>query len=87
MSRVRILHGPLRRCSLESDYTQGVGASGVYRTEAGLIFRVTDTVEAGLKIEVLKNGIWVPGRIGMVGLRLAASTTELGEKAILDLPS
>ncbi len=59
----------------------------MYRTEAGMIFRVTDTVEAGLKIEILKNGVWVPGRIGMVGLRLAASTTELGQKAILDLPT
>ncbi len=52
-----------------------------------MVFRVTDTVEAGLKIEVLKNGVWVPGRIGMVGLRLESSTTELGHKAILDLPT
>ena len=86
MSRVRILHGPLRRCYLESDYTQGVAASGVYRTRGGIIFRVTDTVQAGLKIEVLKNGAWVPGRIGMVGLRLDRSTTQLDPKAILELP-
>jgi hypothetical protein len=63
-----------------------VGSSGVYRTGAGLILRITDTVEAGLKIEVLKNGTWTPGRIGMVGLRLARSTTKLGAKEILTLP-
>ena len=64
-----------------------MGASGVYQTAGGMIFRVTDTVEAGLKIEVLKNGVWVQGRIGMVGLRLEDSTTELKEKAILELPA
>ncbi len=52
-----------------------------------MIFRVTDTVEAGLRIEVLKNGVWVAGRIGMVGLRLEPSTTKLEPKAILELPT
>ena len=69
-----------------SEYTVVVGSSGVYRTGAGLILRITDTVEAGLKIEVLKNGSWMPGRIGMVGLRLARSTTKLSAKDILSLP-
>ena len=63
-----------------------VGSSGVYRTAAGLILRITDTVEAGLRVEILKNGAWVPGRIGMVGLRLARSTTKLGVKDISALP-
>ena len=64
-----------------------VGSTNVYRTVTGLILRVTDTVEAGLKVEVLKNGAWTPGRIGMVGLRLARSTTKLGPNEILTLPA
>jgi hypothetical protein len=63
-----------------------VRPSGVYRTTLGLIFRITETVEGGLKVEVLKDGAWIAGRIGMVGLRLAPSTTKLGRGAILQLP-
>jgi hypothetical protein len=63
-----------------------VGSSGVYRTVAGKIFRITDTVESGLKVEVLKDGAWTAGRIGIVGLRLARSTTKLTSTAVLDLP-
>jgi hypothetical protein len=63
-----------------------VRSSGVYRTKLGLIFRITETVEHGLKAEVLKDGTWVEGRIGMVGLRLAPSTTRLGRDAVDDLP-
>jgi hypothetical protein len=52
-----------------------------------MIFRITETVEGGLKVEVLKDGAWIPGRIGIVGLRLAASTTTLSASAIRELPS
>lgn len=52
-----------------------------------MIFRVTETGEGGLKVEVLKDGNWVPGRIGMVGLRLASSTTLLGASAVGALPA
>jgi hypothetical protein len=51
-----------------------------------LIFRVSETTEGGLKVEVLKDGAWSPGRIGMVGLRLSPSTTKLGRSDIQDLP-
>jgi hypothetical protein len=61
-------------------------SSGVYRTDMGLIFRVTETVEGGLKAEVLKEGLWIPARIGMVGLRLARSTTRLSDSAVQKLP-
>ncbi|MFN2589851.1 MAG: hypothetical protein ABR518_03685 [Actinomycetota bacterium] len=61
--------------------------SGVYRTEMGTILRITVSAEGGLKVEVLKDGAWTPGRIGMAGLRLAHSTTELGPEAILQLPA
>jgi hypothetical protein len=64
-----------------------VDSAGVYRTNRGTIFRVTETVEGGLKVEVLKDGAWTPGRVGMVGLRLAPSTTRLEASAIEQLPA
>ncbi|HZA26210.1 MAG TPA: hypothetical protein VE915_01000 [Actinomycetota bacterium] len=63
-----------------------MGSPVVYRTGPGMIFRVTETDEGGLKVDVLRNGAWEPGRIGMVGLRLAPSTRALGASAIRDLP-
>jgi hypothetical protein len=63
-----------------------VKTSGIYRTAPGTIFRVTETDEGGLKVDVLKDGEWVPGRLGMVGLRLSPSTTRLGASAVRDLP-
>jgi len=63
-----------------------VGSSGVYRTAPGTIFRVTETDEGGLKVDVLKDGEWIPGRLGMVGLRLSPTTTRLGAGAIRALP-
>jgi hypothetical protein len=61
-------------------------SSEVYRTALGTILRITESAEGGLKVEVLKDGVWIPGRIGMVGLRLRRSTTKLGPEAILGLP-
>jgi len=61
-------------------------SSGVYRTDLGLIFRVSETDEGGLSVEVLRDGTWISGRIGMVGLRLAPSTRKLGPAAIERLP-
>ena len=68
-------------------YTRIVPSEGVYRTNRGLVFRVTETVEGGLKVEVLKDGVWTPGRIGMVGLRLNRSTTKLTPSAVMQLPA
>jgi len=59
----------------------------VYRTDGGTIFRISETAEGGLKVEVLKEGVWIPGRIGMVGLRLASSTSTLDATAIQALPA
>jgi hypothetical protein len=61
--------------------------SGVYRTDQGTIFRVTETAEGGLKVEVLTDEEWVPGRISMVGLRLASSTKMLDANAVRALPA
>ena len=61
-------------------------SSGVYRTDQGLVFRVSETVEGGLKVEVLSEGVWIPGPVAMVGLRLSRSTKKLGPAAIQELP-
>ena len=64
-----------------------MSSAGVYRIDPDTIFRVTETVEGGLQVEVLQDGTWVRGRIGMVGLRLNDSTTKLGPAAIRLLPA
>ena len=58
----------------------------VYRIEGGLILRVIEAADGGLKVETLKDGVWIPGRIGMVGLRLSKSTTMLSAKEAAALP-
>jgi hypothetical protein len=58
----------------------------VYRTEAGLIMRVIEAADGGLKVETLQDGAWIPGRIGMVGLRLSPTTDELTAKEAKKLP-
>jgi hypothetical protein len=50
---------------------------GVYRTEGGLVFRVHKDAEGHLTVETLLKGSWVPGRIGMVGLRVMSTTRRL----------
>lgn len=64
-----------------------VDSSGVYRAESGLIFRITESAEGGVRVDVLKDSAWVPGRIGMAGLRLSSSTEQLGPSAVLKLPT
>lgn len=59
----------------------------MYQTDLGLIFRVTESDEGSLKVEVLKEDVWVPGPIGMVGLRLASLTKTLSPGAIRALPA
>ena len=49
----------------------------VYRSEHGLIWRVIEAEDGGLRVERLEDGVWVEGRIGMVGLRLSSTTTKL----------
>ena len=60
-------------------------SAGVYRQNKK-IWRVTESDDGALKVEVLRDGDWVPGPIGMVGLRLSPATTRLTEKAIRALP-
>jgi hypothetical protein len=60
--------------------------SSVYRTESGLILRIIEADDGGIKVEQLEGDAWVAGRIGMVGLRLSSATTKLTNKQISALP-
>jgi hypothetical protein len=59
----------------------------VYRTERGTVLRIIQLADGGMRVELLKNEAWVPGPIGMVGLRLSPSTTQLTAAAIRALPA
>jgi hypothetical protein len=62
-----------------------VGSAGVYRSERGIVWRVLETDEGALSVQLLKDGEWVPGPIGMVGLRLSPATTRLSDGALRKL--
>jgi hypothetical protein len=62
-------------------------SSDVYRTERGTVLRITQLADGGMRVELLKDEEWVPGPIGMVGLRLSRSTTHLTAAAIRLLPA
>jgi hypothetical protein len=59
--------------------------SGVYRL-GDTVWRVSESVEGGLKVEVLTDGAWAMGPVNLVGLRLDRSTTRLTQAAIDALP-
>ena len=59
--------------------------SGVYRLGT-TVWRISESAEGGLKVEVLTDGAWAMGPINLVGLRLHASTTRLTQAAIDALP-
>jgi hypothetical protein len=60
--------------------------TGVYRTESGMIFRVFESEAGHLAAETLKDTGWVPAPIGVVGLRVAATTVQLTASQVLALP-
>lgn len=64
-----------------------MNVTGVYRSEQGMVWRVMEGDDGSLKVEVLEGRSWIPGRIGLVGLRLAPSTTKLTARAIRGLPA
>ena len=57
-----------------------------YRTELGTIFRISEGNDGHLSVQLLKRTLWVPGPIGMVGLRLAPTTTRLTARQVRALP-
>ena len=72
--------------SPEESNILGMNPSGVYRSGRGMIWRVTQSDEGDLTVEILEDGHWVRGRTGLVGLRLASSTTRLTGEEIRELP-
>jgi hypothetical protein len=62
-------------------------APNVYRTEQGKVWRIIHATDGGMRVELLKDEAWVPGPIGMAGLRLSRSTTRLTPAAIRELPA
>jgi hypothetical protein len=58
----------------------------VYRTEGGRILRIIESDDGGLNVELLEDGAWVAGRIGMVGLRLSPTTDKLRPEEVRALP-
>jgi hypothetical protein len=51
------------------------------------VWRIIHADDGGMRVELLKNAQWVPGPIGMIGLRLSRSTTQLTPDAIRELPA
>ncbi|MGH2679771.1 MAG: hypothetical protein ACRDG8_04710 [Actinomycetota bacterium] len=58
----------------------------VYKTETGMIFRVSESQEGHISVETLDDTTWVSGRIGMVGLRVLPTTVRLTARQVLALP-
>jgi hypothetical protein len=61
--------------------------TGVYKTERGTIFRIRETDEGHISVELLKAAAWVAGPIGMAGLRVARATTKMTQRQVQALPS
>jgi len=61
--------------------------SGVYRTESGMIFRVSEDEDGHLSVGILEGSTWVDARIGVVGLRRSPTTVRLTAKQVLRLPA
>jgi hypothetical protein len=61
--------------------------TSVYRTASGLIFRVSEGGDSHLAAETLKGDVWIPAKVGIVGLRVAPSTVRLTAQQVLTLPS
>jgi hypothetical protein len=60
--------------------------SSVYKTESGLIFRVSEPLGGHLSVETLGQAGWESGSIGMIGLRVAPRTVRLTARQVLRLP-
>jgi hypothetical protein len=74
-----------RFLDLEVWYSVSV-VSEIYRTAGGLVMRVIEADDGGLRVETLNEDEWVAGRIGMAGLRLSPSTTKLTAQQAKKLP-
>jgi hypothetical protein len=60
--------------------------TNVYRTASGMIFRVSEGGEGHLAVETLQEEAWIPAALGVIGLRVAPTTSRLTAKQVLRLP-
>ena len=63
-------------------YPSVVNTEGVYRTEAGLVFKIRRDPEGHLSVKQLRDGDWVDAPIGIAGLRVVRTTRQLTERQI-----
>ena len=61
--------------------------TSVYRTAAGMIFRVTQGGEEYRRVEMLTGSDWIKAQPGVVGLRIRSDTLRLTAEQIQALPS
>jgi hypothetical protein len=57
-----------------------------FRTELGKTLRIDESDDGALRVEILKEGMWMPAPRGMIGLRLSKSTRRLTPREVLALP-
>lgn len=57
-----------------------------FRTEQGKTLRIEELEDGGLRVEILKEGVWIAAPLGMIGLRLSKSTRRLTPKEVVALP-
>ena len=60
--------------------------TSVYRTAAGMIFRVTQGGEEYRRVEMLTGSDWIKAQPGIVGLRISPDTVRLTAEQVLALP-
>jgi len=63
-----------------------MGDIRVYRTESGTVFRVSQDTDGHLSVQLLKATLWESAPIGMAGLRVAPTTTQLTDRQVKALP-
>jgi hypothetical protein len=56
------------------------------RTELGKTLRIEELEDGGFRVEMLKEGVWMPAPRGMIGLRLAKTTRRLTRREVSALP-
>jgi hypothetical protein len=61
--------------------------TSVYKTESGMIFRVSQPLDGHLSVQTLGQVGWETASIGMTGLRVAPTTVRLTARQVLRLPN
>jgi hypothetical protein len=61
--------------------------SEVYRTKQGKTLRISVAEDGAIRVEILEEGVWMPGNVRMAGLRLSPTTRKLSAREVLALPA